>query len=72
MENKSQEFILIMKGGDYMIKKITLATGAFAIAALTAATMTFAQTSTPRTSPAVTTSPTTTVPAMAPKTGRAN
>ncbi len=58
-----------------MIKKISIATGVFAISALVAATMTFAQTTPSTTKTTVTPIPsvmTKTIPAKAPATGRAN
>lgn len=58
-----------MKGGDCMIKKISIATGVFVASALTVASMAFAQTATPS---STTVTPTTTVPASAPATGMAN
>ena len=58
-----------------MIKKISIATGVFAISALAAATMAFAQTAPSTTKTTVTTAPDAmhkTIPAKAPATGRAN
>jgi hypothetical protein len=61
------------KGGDYMVKKAFIATGAFAISAMIAATMTFAQTATPTTTTTPTTAVTTTVtPTTAPTTTSAS
>lgn len=68
--------ILTEKGGEYMIKKASIATGVFAVSALAAATMAFAQTPTSTTANATanstvnTTNTTTTMPAAAPATGR--
>lgn len=67
-----------MKGGEYMIKKATIATGVFAVSALAAATMAFAQTPTNTTTNNTTTNETNsttnttnpTVPGGAPSTGR--
>ncbi len=69
-----------MRGGDnYMVKKIGLATGTFALAAIMAGTVAFAQTATPTAtvSPIPTTSTTTltptpsaSIPSGAPATGR--
>ncbi len=65
--------IYILKGGDNMFKKLTIATGVFAVSAMAAATMTFAQTAAPTTSNTTTVSPTNSVamPSSAPATGKA-
>lgn len=71
-----------MEGGEFMIKKISLAAGIFGISLFAIATMTFAQTPTTTPTPTqseptpteteTTPSPTRSVPGGAPATGRAN
>ncbi len=71
-ENPTPPRLRGAKGGDYMIKKISIATGVFVASALTVASMAFAQTTTVAPSGTMTVTPTTTVPAKAPATGRAS
>jgi len=70
--------VFYLKGGEHMIKKISLVSGLFALSTFAAVSVAFAQTATPTNSPtpttvtaSVTPSPTTTVPSAAPATGRA-